>query len=127
MRTIEPLGLQRVLVSGQKVLGEPVDAWSSRLGHETGFSGRICRHRIGREIVVERDVLLENNHQMFNGIGRFRTVLTVLCSLLPAGDAAKGRGSRDCRQTNGLNSCHFSTVSACPVVEPDNLAFHSVG
>src|ERR1700720_154653 len=97
MRTIKTLRLERVLVSGQKGGSEPIDGWSPRFRHETRFSRQICGHRIGCEIVVERNVLLEDDHKVLNRIGCFGAVLTLLCGPLPAGDMGQGSGNSDCR------------------------------
>src|SRR6202011_2003947 len=96
MRAIKPLRLKKVLISGQKVRREPIDCWGPRFRHKSRLSRRISCHGIGRKIVVERNVLLENDHQMLNRIGCFGAALTVLCSPLPAGDMGKGSGNSDC-------------------------------
>src|SRR6202162_2812883 len=106
MRTIKPLRLEGVLISGQKVWSEPIDRWGPRPCHKTGFSGRICGHWIGRKIMVERNVLLEDDHEMLDGIGCFGAGLC-----LPGGDFSKGSGKSDCRQTNGLYCCHLVQFS----------------
>ena len=109
MRTIKPLRQECVLISGQKVRSKPIDRWGPRLCKETGFSRRICGHWIGRKIMVERNVLLEDDHQVLDGIGCFGAVLC-----LPGGDFSKGSGKSDCRQTNGLYCSHLVQFSACP-------------
>src|SRR5258708_5700973 len=58
-------GVQVWIVVEQSV-GQSIDRWCVRRRFELRFPSRIQRLRIGSEVVIERNVLLENYHQMLN-------------------------------------------------------------
>ena len=56
----------------QTASGKAVDGGCVREGMEHGFSRRICGVGIGREIVIKRNVFLENDNQVLDGGCRSR-------------------------------------------------------
>ena len=87
VRAIKPLRLQQVLISRHEVRRKSVYGRGTWLRYEPRFARRICSHGICRKIVIERLILLENDHEMFDRICRLGTCLSarVLRSFLSQG------------------------------------------
>ena len=68
LRRGQPLGVGRVGVVGQQRRGQAVHARRPRLGVE-GVPVGVGRVRVGGEVVIEADVLLEDHHDMLDGGG----------------------------------------------------------
>src|SRR3979490_2779531 len=69
MCPIKALRLQRILIPGQQRMVETVDGRCTRFSLKSGFSCWILRVRVSPEIMIERDVFLKDDDDMFNGIG----------------------------------------------------------
>ena len=69
LRRGQPLGIGRVGIVGQQRRGQAVHARRPRLGVE-GIPVGVGRVRVGGEIVIETDVLLEDHHEMLDRRGR---------------------------------------------------------
>ena len=65
-RAVDPERVERVRVFGQQVFGQPVHAGRVRRGVERGLAGRVGGVGVGPEVVIERDVLLEDDDQVLD-------------------------------------------------------------
>src|SRR5438067_1966944 len=68
LRTAEPHRRRRVRIAGHKSANQAIHTWSRHIGagDESRFSVPIRRHRISGEVVIKRNVLLENNHEVLH-------------------------------------------------------------
>ena len=65
--TIKPLRVCQVRIGCKQSRVEPVDRRCIPRCIEVRLAGRVLCERVGTEIVVERNVLVENNNKVFDG------------------------------------------------------------
>ncbi len=66
----QPLGSGGIGIGGEQRPFEPVDGRRAGQGVESGLAGRVQRVRIGAEVVIEGDVLLEDHDEVLHRRGR---------------------------------------------------------
>ncbi len=62
--------LGRIGIERNQARGQAIYVRGPRSGHERRLSGQVCRDRIGREVMIEGNVLLKDDHHMLDRAGR---------------------------------------------------------
>lgn len=66
---VRRVGEVSVVVQQKRIRREVVDAWHRMGGIERRFAGRVARLRIGREVVIERNIFAEDHDKMLDRSG----------------------------------------------------------